>query len=299
MNAIPEEALKRIGLLSRLASEGGGRVIKLDVEGHAHFDASFRNAEVLKEALDALAEDGRYAADVARDKEALLALYESMFKHIAFTGRSGTFFGYEGLGSIYWHMVAKLMLAAQEALEDARRKAAGPTIEGGLEAAYREIRAGLGYKRDVASYGAFPTDPYSHTPKHSGARQPGMTGQVKEELITRRLELGLSVDSGCIRFRPALIEKAEFLAEEAIHAQTTRLGNEARFALEPGSLCYSAYGVPVVVRGGARNGLTLVLEDGSSIEKEGFSLGMDESRAIFDCSPYPGRAARVARIELR
>ena len=37
-----------------------------------------------------------------------------MFDHKSFTGRSGTFFGYEGLGSIYWHMVSKLLVAAQE-----------------------------------------------------------------------------------------------------------------------------------------------------------------------------------------
>ena len=32
-------------------------------------------------------------------------------------------------------------------------------------------------------YGAFPTDPYSHTPGGKGAQQPGMTGQVKEDLL--------------------------------------------------------------------------------------------------------------------
>ena len=32
-------------------------------------------------------------------------------------------------------------------------------------------------------------DPYSHTPGGAGAKQPGMTGQVKEEVITRLGEL--------------------------------------------------------------------------------------------------------------
>ena len=39
--------------------------------------------------------------------------YESVFEHRSYTGRSGTMFGYQGLGSVYWHMVSKLMLAAQ------------------------------------------------------------------------------------------------------------------------------------------------------------------------------------------
>ena len=51
---------------------------------------------------------------VGRDAEALRALYRETFDHDAFTGRSWTFFGYEGLGCIYWHMVSKLVLAVQE-----------------------------------------------------------------------------------------------------------------------------------------------------------------------------------------
>ena len=45
-------------------------------------------------------------------------------------------------------------------------------------------------------YGAFPTDPYSHTPAGKGAQQPGMTGQVKEDVISRFGELGVEVKNG-------------------------------------------------------------------------------------------------------
>ena len=44
-----------------------------------------------------------------------------------------------------------------------------------------EINAGIGAHKSPELYGAFPTDPYSHTPGGKGAQQPGMTGQVKEE----------------------------------------------------------------------------------------------------------------------
>ena len=92
-------------------------------------------------------------------------------------------FGYEGLGCIYWHMVAKLLLAVQENLFAA--EAAGDPPAARLAALYYDVRAGLGFNKTPAVYGAFPTDPYSHTPGHSGAQQPGMTGQVKEEILTR------------------------------------------------------------------------------------------------------------------
>ncbi|MDP3179852.1 MAG: hypothetical protein Q8M76_18220, partial [Spirochaetaceae bacterium] len=38
--------------------------------------------------------------------------YERVMRHREFTGRSGAMFGFEGLGCIHWHMVAKLLLAA-------------------------------------------------------------------------------------------------------------------------------------------------------------------------------------------
>ncbi len=47
-------------------------------------------------------------------RDPLRELYETVFKHREFTGRSGTMFGFEGLGCIYWHMVSKLLLAVQE-----------------------------------------------------------------------------------------------------------------------------------------------------------------------------------------
>ena len=72
-----------------------------------------------------------------------------------------------------------------------------------LEAAYREIQAGLGYRRTPAEYGAFPTDPYSHTPAGQGGTparddRPGEGGEV----ITRWGELGVEVSSGRVAFDP-------------------------------------------------------------------------------------------------
>ena len=51
---------------------------------------------------------------LSKIEQLVLAIFEEIFDHKSFTGRSGTFFGYEGLGSIYWHMVSKLLLSVQE-----------------------------------------------------------------------------------------------------------------------------------------------------------------------------------------
>jgi hypothetical protein len=137
-------------------------------------------------------------------------------------------FGYEGLGCIYWHMVAKLLLAVQErAFEASDLKA--PEREA-LIRYYRRVRDGLGYRKTAAEYGAFPADPYSHTPGEGGAQQPGMTGQVKEEVLTRWGELGMRVRAGRVWFDPLLLDEQEIPAN--------------------GGLQFTYGGVPVVVKRG-------------------------------------------------
>jgi hypothetical protein len=71
----------------------------------------------------------------------------------------------------------------------------------------------MGFNKTALEYGAFPPDPYSHTPKHAGARQPGMTGQTKEDILARWGELGVSINNGQYMFQPTLLQRREFLNE--------------------------------------------------------------------------------------
>ena len=151
-------------------------------------------------------------ADLGAALQPLAEAYDRVLRHHEFTGRSGTMFGYEGLGCIYWHMVAKLLLAVQEQVFAAadQRLSGRPSPElPALIAHYRRVRDGLGYRKSAAAYGAFPADPYSHTPGEGGAQQPGMTGQVKEEILTRWGELGLRMKGGLVHFNPVLLDAAE------------------------------------------------------------------------------------------
>ena len=125
-------------------------------------------------------------ADLDAAIASVLEVYEEVFAHRGFTGRSGTMFAYEGLGSVYWHMVGKLVLAIQERYLAARDAGAAPAVLAALARHYRAIRVGMsGTDKAPTVWGAFPLDPYSHSPAHGGARQPGMTGQVKEEILIR------------------------------------------------------------------------------------------------------------------
>ena len=91
-------------------------------------------------------------------------------------------------------------------------------------------------------------DPYSHTPAHMGAQQPGMTGQVKEEILTRWGELGLRIEGGRLGFDPVLMRRREFLGEEREWSFYGSAGQEKTTTMLPGSLGFTYCQVPIIYR---------------------------------------------------
>jgi hypothetical protein len=254
-----------------------------DDRGQWHFQADLRNAADLNERLDKLGVD-------APVREATLDLWETTFHHSEFTGRSGTFFMFEGLGSIYWHMVAKLLLAVQENYRYALTHDTDASAVQALAKAYDDIRDGLGFRKTPESYGAFPTDPYSHTPRHRGAQQPGMTGQVKEEILTRRGELGVEVTNGCLRFAPRLLHRAEFMKESHPFGYLTLAGEDKTWELPPESLAFTCCQVPVCYTLADTTVITVEWADGRKEFVRSDSLSAEISSSIF------GRRDEVARL---
>ncbi|MBK6714781.1 MAG: hypothetical protein IPG57_06720 [Burkholderiales bacterium] len=202
-NRLDAEALA-LPVVQRLLADGREDLLQRESDGTVRFAPGLSNRGDLEAA----------GADLGPELAVLAQAYERVLDHAAFTGRSGTMFGYEGLGCIYWHMVAKLLLAVQEQVFVAH-DAGAPELPA-LVAHYRRVRDGLGYRKSAAEYGAFPADPYSHTPGEGGAQQPGMTGQVKEEILTRWGELGLRLAGGRIHFCPVLTDAAEVPAGGAL-----------------------------------------------------------------------------------
>ncbi|HDQ44137.1 MAG TPA: hypothetical protein ENN17_01395 [bacterium] len=245
-NRIPSVAVDASPLLSRLLAEGDSQVVVRDADGEVHFNADLRNARLLNERLGSMA-GGPYEALIREEKESLLSLYETVFDHRSFTGRSGTFFKYEGLGCIYWHMVSKLRLAVQEVFFHACEKKAAPETRRGLRRHYEEIREGIGVHKPPDRYGAFPTDPYSHTPGFAGVQQPGMTGQVKEDILSRFGELGLHIRDGRIGFRPDLLHPDAFLREPGTFVFYDVRGRRQTLPLEACTLAFTYCRIPVVI----------------------------------------------------
>jgi hypothetical protein len=257
--------------------------LEQDVNGKVHFNGRFRNAGELRAALE-------QDEDIdAEDADTLCDVYEATFNHRQFTGRSGSMYKYEGLGCIYWHMVSKLLLASAEVILSASRSGADDTTLNHLFAHFDEIKEGLGIHKTPARYGAFPTDPYSHTPGFAGVQQPGMTGQVKEDAITRFSELGVQVNEGQIAFAPIMLKRDEFLSEPETWLYSVG-GAVQSEELEAGSLAFTLCAVPVIYRLAKECTIRVFAHDGSPEIIAGNQLGQAWSRSLFQ------RERRVRKI---
>jgi hypothetical protein len=290
-NTIPPRLVRDSTLLQRLLAEGDRTVVVGDVDGGCHFNGGFRNQRDVAAALDRLERSG-YAELVEQEREEILDIFESVFQHRAYTGRSGTFFGYEGLGCIYWHMVSKLVLAVQGAVFGARDRGGDEGTIRQLVAAYHDVRAGLGLNKTPEEYGAFPTDPYSHTPADGGAKQPGMTGQVKEDIVCRWGELGVRVVEGRIVIDPILLRSSEFVAQTRPFEYVDVNGELQRIDLQPGALAFTCSQTPFIYRRSPHASIRTVRTDGSVATQDGLTLDRTTSAAIFM------RTGAIARVEV-
>lgn len=279
-NNIPKTDVANSALLSSLLRDSNKAIIEQDVNGDYHFNGNFKNASDLKLALDEL-EKANFSISNS-DKKEVLQIFEKVFNHKAFTGRSGTFYGYEGLGSIYWHMVSKLQLAVLECCYKAEEEKEPEEVISKLIAHYYEINEGIGVHKSPTVYGAFPTDPYSHTPANKGAQQPGMTGQVKEDILCRFGELGVSIHKGQLSFDPFMLKKSEFLTQSQNMKFVDVEGDMNQIPLSENSLAFTFCQVPVVYYLNEENSLEVIFKDGSKLLHEnGLNLDKASSDKIF------------------
>ena len=290
-NVIPRQSIEKSNLALKLIEDENFSIVEKDIEGNYHFNGNFNNADSLKKALDKL-KDTNYSKLVEQDRNLLLRIFEEVFNHKAFTGRSGTFYGYEGLGSIYWHMVSKLQYAVNEVCHAAKNNNDSKEIVGNLIAHYYEINEGIGVHKSPELYGAFPTDPYSHTPFGKGAQQPGMTGQVKEDILSRIGELGVFVEDGQLYFDPSILRKDEFLSQGKTFNYFDVMGSSQKIDLSENSLAFTYCQVPMVYKLTNKTGVEVIKSDGSTQSVSGLKLSEELSHDIFS------RTNNVKQIEI-
>ena len=291
-NLIPSGLVNQSPLMQAMLRDGDESIVRKDVFGNCHFNGDFRNANDVIKAVENLATASKYEDLLEGAAQQLASVFENMFCHHQFTGRSGTFFAYEGLGSIYWHQVSKLLLAVGENYIDFEKSGADAEVLQALKEHFREIQAGIGAEKSPNEYGAFPTDPYSHTPEHAGAQQPGMTGQVKEDILCRFMEIGLRVENGMISFEPSMFDPDEFASDK--HEFITMehsTGELVHASYEAGTFVFSICGVPVVFRRSAQTRLVVCMHDGTEQNLPENSLSDELTALLFR------RTGQIKRIE--
>jgi hypothetical protein len=120
-----------------------------------------------------------------------------------------------------------------------------------------------------------------------------MTGQVKEEVLTRLGELGLRVEDGRIVFRPLQLRDTEWLAESSTFDVLDVAGQPVSLELPAGSLGFTFCQVPVVYARGADLSAAVHLRDGAVRAFPDGAIPADLSGSVF------GRDGLVERIEVQ
>jgi hypothetical protein len=279
-NNLAESQIGDSELLEKLVADGNSEIILKDINGKYHFNGTLNNADTLKAALNRLPKS-KYKTLVAQELKSIIDLYEQVFDHQSFTGRSGTFYKYEGLGCIYWHMVSKLLLTVGENTIWAKTSGADPSLIRRLNEHYDAIREGIGSHKNPDEYGAFPVDPYSHTPSMAGVQQPGMTGQVKEDIISRMIELGISVENGKIVFNPINLKKEEFVVDPE-NRELVNFAQNLKVVLPTGKpmLAFSFCGVPFVYLIGESQKVDVCYENEIKTSDQ-LIIDLSTSRSVF------------------
>ena len=279
-NTISEDAVLSSKLFQEMLKDKSVEIIERDVNGEYHFNGNFKNANDVADALEKLS-NTKYSGLLASETPKVLQAFEDVFNHKAFTGRSGTFYGYEGLGSIYWHMVSKLLLAVQESCLQAISNGEDEVMVGHLLEHFYEINEGIGVHKSPELYGAFPTDPYSHTPGGKGAQQPGMTGQVKEDVISRFGELGVFVKHGKLYFNPCLLRKEEFVSKETNFEFLSISKENDSIKIPINALAFTYCQVPIVYNISDKDSLKVTFSDGKSKIIDSLMIDSETSDKIF------------------
>jgi hypothetical protein len=174
-------------------------------------------------------------------------------------------------------MVSKLLLAVQECYFKGVYEGADPVVVGKIKDLYFEIKAGIGLNKSPRLYGAFPIDAYSHTPGNAGAQQPGMTGQVKEDFISRMREIGIHIQDGEIVFQSSLLNPDELLDQDRTFEYFDLNGEQQQIILNRGQLGFTFCQVPVIYSVSNEDKISVTFIDGKKILIIGHTIRIEVS----------------------
>jgi hypothetical protein len=107
-----------------------------------------------------------------------------------------------------------------------------------------------------------------------------MTGQVKEDVITRFGELGVIVSLGEVIFEPTLLKREEFTSDSELWVFSAG-GETETESLDAGSLGFTLCGVPVIYRLEAERSIQVFRKGCDPQLIDGNQLGRRWSQSLF------------------
>ena len=125
-----------------------------------------------------------------------------------------------------------------------------------------------------------------------------MTGQVKEQVLTRFGELGVDVRDGCLRLEPRLLLRSELDTPPVRFRFVDVLDQDRAIDVPAGCLAFTYCQVPVVIRAGIASSIELEGADGQTTSVPGNRLDKEASAAIFSRSGTYRRLTVTVRTEL-
>ena len=109
-----------------------------------------------------------------------------------------------------------------------------------------------------------------------------MTGQVKEEILTRLGELGVTITQGQLHFNPILLRPDEFLSEPDDFTYIDIQGNQQTLSLPANSLAFTLCQTPIIYTRNEEATIEVAYTDGRLDQIQGIQLDVSISRHLFD-----------------
>ena len=154
------------------------------------------------------------------------------------------------------------------------------------------MRDGIGLSKTPEQYGAVSVRSLLAHAEHAGIQQPGMTGQVKEDILSRLTELGMRVRGGILSFDPVLFESRELLRNESSLDYVDLSGRQARLVLPRDSFAYTLCQIPIVYHRSFEQQLVVHSEDPEPLLRDSLSLTAAETASVF------ARRGEITRIDV-
>ena len=104
----------------------------------------------------------------------------------------------------------------------------------------------------------------------AGVQQPGMTGQVKEDIISRFFELGVEIKEGQLKIQPVILKYNEFIQPS--------VNDHDQFPM----LSFTYCSIPVIYLIDGKSGIDILKQDKTTEHIDVYSLSHAQSQRVFN-----------------